>query len=220
MPNPPSSHVANRRPINLDVKPSYWVAALNITKHSIDPVRWNKEWERALRKLTPKKIYPQLSEQLRKILESQHSTLNEGLTVYTKRINKETALFQRLMFEMWDTGARERTSTYLTTVWLLLGDEQRTKYLKNGMEEACRYVLLGQDTRAMCPEMTITALSKTRGQPFLDLVEEIRLGRQGQGGAPYLFPSAWWDKAEIEVQRVSKPMFTLLTLLRTSFISA
>lgn len=214
MPNSSSSAV-HASTVNLDAKPSYWVDTLNITKHSIDPALWNKEWERALRKLTPKKIYLQLSARLYRLWESNNANANLALMVYPAGLKEEAAMLQGAIFDPLD----DETMQYYTTAWLLLNDEQRKQRLMNGLEEACRRVLLGQDTRAMCPEITITALAKHRGQPFLDLVNSFRSGRQARGGEFYIPPSAWWDMAKVEVRNVRIPMFTVLTILRGSFIS-
>jgi hypothetical protein len=52
------------------------------------------------------------------------------------------------------------------TMWLLLDEAERKRYLFQGMKETCERVSLHYDTRALCPEITMTAMLKHSGKAF------------------------------------------------------
>jgi hypothetical protein len=115
----------------------------------------------------------------------------------------------------------ERCKTvYLDTLWKLMDEEERKKHLLNGMKEACEYSAFNQDSRAMCPEITTTAMLE--GMAFIDFTHNLCKAIKEQGPEKiHLLPSYWWQSAVDLPQPWSVDAllaFTQLSVIRKEFI--
>lgn len=88
-----------------------------------------------------------------------------------------------------------------------------------GFRKANEGCVLGQDNRALCPEIRTSLLL---GPAFLDFVHDLVLGKEAieDPTIPYLLPSPWWDDASNGVPESEVEEFEeyLLTLLRNLYI--
>lgn len=94
----------------------------------------------------------------------------------------------------------------------------------NGLQEACSKARLYEDARALCPEITISAMMKHGGHAFSDLFVMIQKGKREIGkDKTYSLPSEWWDRAPKGVAQpiidgLESSAFELSTLHRNQFI--
>ncbi|KAH7920540.1 hypothetical protein BV22DRAFT_1039735 [Leucogyrophana mollusca] len=120
-----------------------------------------------------------------------------------------TSLFQRTRFD---------------TTCVLLDEAERSKHLLNGLEKACKEALLGEDARALCPEVTVSSMLKEWGNALLKFFQffEETSSKPVEQGVLYSLPSDWWDGALSDVtkpiSRNDELVFEFLTLGRNEFI--
>jgi len=126
-----------------------------------------------------------------------------------------------MLLQVWDEMDADE---HFASAWQLLEEEERKRHLLKGLERACQHGSWGQDSRALCPEITITSMLKQRGQAFIDLINIYKTGKKDiDGSTPYCFPSEWWAKAmedatpSLSVQ-ITEFTFELLTLHRNEFM--
>jgi hypothetical protein len=127
-----------------------------------------------------------------------------------------------MVVELWDE--LEKRGTFVTA-WSLLEECERKRHLLKGMEEACQHAFFAHDSRALCPELTISAMLKQRGRAFVDFTGAYTKGKKDlDETTSYALPSEWWDQAAEDTPQTIMGGFeestvTLLTLERGEFIS-
>ena len=180
----------------------------------IDQAGWDKRWERKLRKLSASKdVFPMFSPLWRGHRFRAHRVELRGMSDnLLRRIQKVLLRFE----EEWEESAG------CVIAWLLLDEAERKRHLFHGMMEACRQDSLHCDGRALCPEITTSAMLKQNGKAFTDFTRAYMKGiKEAGAGNVYLLPSEWWSSAvnipEPWPQDV-KFAFTQLTLQRNEFI--
>jgi hypothetical protein len=112
----------------------------------------------------------------------------------------------------------------IVTTWLLLDEAERKRHLFNGIKETCEHVSLHYDGRALCPEITTTAMLKQNGRAFTDFARNfVKATKEAGADDLYPPPSKWWSSA------VSMPepwpediqfVYTQLSRQRNEFIGA
>lgn len=172
-----------------------------------DLAQWDRAWEKTLLTLSASEVvYPVVCA----IWKRFRST-----TVSYSRY--ETVL--ELQQAMVDLGEKCETICF-DTVWRLVDDEQRRKHLLIGMKEACESSAFYQDSRAMCPEITTTAMLD--GMAFMDFTRDLCKAIREQGAEKvYMLPSYWWQSAVDLPQPWSEDtLFTFeqLSVIRNEFI--
>jgi hypothetical protein len=199
------------------VSESFWTRKLNITSFESDPWRWNKDWEKALRTLSSSKdVYPIMGQIFKKGRRdpSELSMVYQGF----KAVVCET---QNKLVKLWDE-MEERED--FVTAWLLLEEKERKRHLLKGMEEACQDLPFAQDSRAFCPEVTVSSMLTQRGRAFVDFIRAYTEGKKDVGeDTSYALPNEWWDNAlEGSPQSMSEGFedctFAHLTHQRNRFI--
>ena len=82
----------------------------------------------------------------------------------------------------------------------LLEEAERKRHLLNQMQKACQSAFLREDTRSLCPDITVSSMLIQRGQAFVHLIDAFTKGKKELGDAmPYCFPSEWLDKTVDDV---------------------
>jgi hypothetical protein len=153
---------------------SFWADKFKIPNFKRDPWRWNKEWENILRTLSSSKdVYPKMATLYRK--DRWDSTeLAEHLT----SLKNVVCGIQNMLPQVDEMDADE----HFVTAWQLLEEEEGKRHLLKELERACRHESWGQDSRVLCPEITITSLLKQRGLAFIDLINIYKTGKKDVDG--------------------------------------
>ena len=135
------------------------------------------------------------------------------------RLYKSTRHIQDIVAQ-FETQLDE--SDAFVIAWLLLDEAERKRHLFQGMKETCLDVSSHYDGRALCPEITTTAMLKQNGKAFIDFSRDlVNASKETGPDNVYLLPSEWWSSA------VSMPepwpedikfVFTQLSLQRNEFI--
>jgi hypothetical protein len=207
---------ADNTTTNVDTgRPSVFALKFNITDIESNPAGWNRDWEKALRTLSSIDVYRTLSFNLGGPGEDL-SQFSEAIQEFKKKIYKD----QEVLGELWDDT---KLQPHICTAWPLLEEGERQRHLFNGFKESCKHVFAGQDSRAFCPEITLSAMLRRMGHGFIDFLNHYWDGKKEAGvGNVYLLPSEWWDKVVEDLpQPLSEPdqlSFELLTLFRNEFI--
>ena len=109
------------------------------------------------------------------------------------------------------------------TMWMLASESERKRHLFHGMKETCHFASLHNDGRALCPEITTTAMLKENGKAFVDFARSfVKATKAAVGtGDMYMLPSEWWSSAvnmpEPRPEDVQF-IFTQLSFQRNEFI--
>lgn len=129
---------------------------------------------------------------------------------------------QGVLVGLWRTPALK---DHLITAWMLLGPQEKERRLLEGFKEASKMCPFRQEARSLCPEIRTSLLLAHSGRAFTDLVEKYIAAKEAMDDStiPYLFPSAWWDRARDDVpddvlDMLDASAFMILTLLRNKFI--
>lgn len=192
---------------------SLWGNHLKITRFQVDPTRWNKDWEKHLRTLSASDALLTMRALYRK------DALTEGIiAAELEKLKLKVLEGQKLLADIW---ADVEEGGHFVTAWLLLPEAERKRHLMKGIEESISKGTFREDCRALCPEITTTALMKQRGQPYLEALKKFSKGKaEAGGGNVYHFPSSWWDSAKDHTpdETIHDMAYTLLTLDRDYFI--
>ena len=180
--------------------------------------RWDKKWEKILRTLSASKdVFPVFIIHWLGIqplgFVGPFAGMSDVLHKTVCRFREAVMRFEEMLKE---SGA-------LVTLWLLLDEAERKRHLFNGIKETCEHVSLRYDGRALCPEITTTAMLKQNGKVFTDFARDFVKGTRETGtDNVYLPPSEWWSSAVI----MPKPwpedikfVFAQLSLQRNEFLS-
>jgi hypothetical protein len=170
-------------------RPSFFSHKFTITSSvETDPIRWNKEWDKALHPFSAKDVYAVLS-----LIWTSDRVDPSQIGKYPGILKAELLKFQNLLAKLW-RDMEDRN--HFITAWLLLEERARQTHLLKGLEEACKTSSLGVDARAMCPDIKISSMLKRQGKGYIDLIssftkEKLAVGENGI----YQFPSQWWETA-------------------------
>ena len=217
-PHPPfhqmSSPLARLRPQD---RPSVFEDKYNIPIMSTDIMLWDKAWEKALRTHSPaEEMYPRLSCMWDQDFGQGRDMNMENVPI---EMAKKACGVQLLHADLLDVMNQEE---FLVTTWMLLEEHERRRHLLSGMKAACDFTHFCLDARALCPEITTTAMLKRRGMAFIDLVRNVANGiRESGPDEVYLPPSEWFRSAVKEPQPWSdktKFIFGQLGIQRAQFI--
>jgi hypothetical protein len=108
-----------------------------------------------------------------------------------KRLHAQVCRSQLLISKLW----AELDNTRFSVAWMTLKVEDRKNHVLHGMKEACEYAPWGQDTRALCPDITISSMMKDQGQGFTNFLEDCTGAVEKSGSdRVYLIWSEWWEK--------------------------
>ena len=198
-------------------KYSAFAKTFNITSMKTDPVRWNKEWEKAVHPLSAKEVYTALG----KIWDGFNRSDPE-VAKKAESFKRRVCGIQNLLVKLWDDMEQRG---HFVSAWLLLGEKDREAHFLKGLEQACQQSLFLQDSRAMCPEIKISSLQKRRGNAYIDFIRKYTKGKKDMGPGEdntYHLPSEWWEKAvdasELLSQEGDPGPFAILTMQRNEFI--
>lgn len=196
---------------------SVWARKLELISFKDNPWRWNKEWEKALHSLSSSKdVYPVMSQFYSKDLWN-----STDFSQHCEHLKGRVCEVQNIVVKLWDNV---QEGERFVTAWFLLDEGERKRHLLKGMEEACQRAPLSQDSRALCPEVTISSMASQRGRAFVDFISAYSQGKKDVGeNSTYSHPSDWWEKAADEIPQslsdeLQEHTFTLLTLHRNDFI--
>jgi hypothetical protein len=199
---------------------SLYADKFNITSFQRNPKRWNKDWEKVLHALSAVDAYSSMG----MMLSASFSSRPDMYSQMRQHLKDKEIHQQHCFTNLWDEFLGQRFESF-SAAWVLLDGKERTRHLLKGLEGAIQDVAFGQDVRALCPEITVSAMLKENGRRFTDFLNtyQVKL-REATVGHPYLYRSEWWDKALKDVppslSRTLLPFtFKSLTLLRTQFIS-
>jgi hypothetical protein len=193
-----------------------FAAEFGINTFKSDLVRWNKDWETVLRTISSKDVYSVFSELMYKIGLGDPSTLSPMIQKFTDRVCRH----QEQAIDAW---AELEKDDRFSMPWMLLDEKEQRKHLLNGVRGACTSSAWRQDTRAMCPEIVLSSLTKRHGRAFIDFTSDCIKGFKDVGtGTTYNLPSKWWDEAvdsSKPLTETADKIFALLTIQRNEFIS-
>jgi hypothetical protein len=182
-----------------------------------DLARWNKDWEKVLRSIPSKDVYRVFSEPMH-----EHGLGDsESLSGMIKEFKGRSRELQEGAIKMW---ANLEENNLFSVPWMLLEGKEQRKHLLNALRDACNNAAWGQDTRAMCPEITITSLLKCQGRAFIDFMNDYSKGFKDADTSAglYALPSKWWEGAVdsfLPWTETTEKTFVLLTIQRNDFIS-
>lgn len=193
----------------------YYARTFDVTNIKTDITRWNKDWEKVLKKLASKDVYSTLGVMWR----PRGDWNEEKMASEVRTIEDTTRRVQQAFAKTWDTLEEKG---HFVTPWLLLNEDERKRHLLSGLEDACRKASWSQDARAMCPDITLRALLKFKGNAFIEFAAKYREGIRGlTAGSVYLVPNHWWQET-IDTSEASVPgantRFARLTTQRNEFI--
>ncbi|OAX42693.1 hypothetical protein K503DRAFT_733073 [Rhizopogon vinicolor AM-OR11-026] len=135
-------------------------------------------------------------------IEAFHSDL--------RRTQEATARSLRSIF--FDQG-------HFDTIWLLLSTSEQGRHILEGLKKTCADVqtLWGPDSRAFCPEITVTNLLSQGGKGFVDFLTRT-LEVLESPNKPAFLPNPWWDEAQHR-SRGTEIIFEITTITRNKFIA-
>jgi hypothetical protein len=195
---------------------SIFARKFQITSIASNPSRWNKEWEKALITLSASAdVYPIMSQ----IWQKDRWDASD-LSKMAQSLKDRVPKFHKCAVDLWnDVGRRDG---HFVSAWLLLDEGERKRHLMNALTGACEKVSYTQDARALCPEITVSAMLKQRGRAFTDFVGDFIEGAESvEAGITYCLPSEWWNKA-VDIQdpwpEEVQFAYELLTVQRNEFI--
>ncbi|RDB25255.1 hypothetical protein Hypma_007371 [Hypsizygus marmoreus] len=179
-----------------------------------DSERWNNDWDKALHGLAAKDLF----NYLRVPMAHMYSEDPTGPLQLKTFLEEHLFTSQKEALKVW----KDDKDAHFLTVWVLMDKKERRKYLMKGLEQACDLAMLGQDARATCPDITLSALMKEGGKGFWHLFKNHTKGMKASDPGKFLLPtSAWWAKVQ-DAQpftEVDKLVFELVALQRNEFIT-
>jgi hypothetical protein len=172
-----------------NARPSFFCHKFTITSSvETDPIRWNKEWDKALHSFSAKDVYAVLS-----LIWASNRMDPSETAQYAEMLKAELLKFQNLLAKLWHDM---KDQNHFITAWLLLEEPVRQTHLLNGLGEACKVSSLCVDARAMCPEIKISTMLKRQGKAYIDLISNFTKEKLAVGEDDiYQFPSQWWETA-------------------------
>jgi hypothetical protein len=187
---------------------SIFAQQFNIPSTASDISQWDCAWERLLPTLSISDVFPVISRKWLRILNPH------PIDDYGERFFRS----EELVMKLWDELTEK--NTIFVHVWLLLKEEDCKRHVLNGIKEACDYAILGQDVRALCPEITTSALLKHDGWGFVQLAHNCADGvkRAGVRAGIAVLWSDWFARAAILPAGETINPHTQLSVQRDLFI--
>jgi hypothetical protein len=153
---------------------SLWAYKFKIISFKSDPWRWNKEWEKVLHTLSPSKyVYPMMGQMYKRGRWDPAK-----LSKHSYDLRNKVCDMQKTVVTAWDDLEEKG---HFVTAWVLLEEGERKRHLLKGIEGACEKAHWRQDSRALCPEITISSMLKQRGRVFIDFISAYRKGKREVG---------------------------------------
>ncbi|KAH7884235.1 hypothetical protein F5I97DRAFT_1811777, partial [Phlebopus sp. FC_14] len=95
-------------------------------------------------------------------------------------------------------------------------------HVLHSLVNACTRSIVGEDARAVCPELTVTQLLAQRGKGFVQFINRYHeLSKAAEPNKLFSIPNAWWDEvvsdAEPPLYPKAKLMYEIATLYRADF---
>ena len=171
------------------LKPSVFAAQFDIPSIS-DVARWDRAWEQALQSIAAyDDVLPVLSKMC--TINQPGTSANPGSQMTTK-LHIQVSRAQELVSKLWE----EMFKRSLVVILLFMKKAQRKRHILNGIKEACDHSSLGQDARALCPDLTSTSMLHRNGQSFIMFVHGMATTVRdvGPGRVAWLW-SNWFQKA-------------------------
>jgi hypothetical protein len=194
---------------------SVFARQFNIPNINSDISLWDQAWERVLPTLSSlRDVFPVLSQ---KWQSNQPGT--SAQSVAPKELEQRLCRFQELIAKLWE----ELIDRSFIHVWLLLSEGEQRGYLLSGIKGACEYASLGQDARALCPEITVSTMLKHNGWGFALLANNCATAvrEAGKGvNVTHLWSNWWFGAVRLPANLAEEIRFPLagLTLQRDEFI--
>ena len=191
---------------------SRFAERFNIPSIASDIVLWDQTWEQTLPTLSASQdVYPVLSTAWLQTQETSPGFL---------RIRSNLTQVQSIVTTLWQMIADDRRPLLS---WMHLSEKQRMQHMLFGLHLTCQYTSCGQDARAMCPEITTSALLQDGGKAYIQFFRTYSEGitSAAHRRSVYILPSEWWAGA-IGAPHPGHEQNTLalvaLTLQRNEFI--
>ena len=189
--------------------PSFFCRIYNIPSIKGNLAQWDTAWEKTLPTLSASEdVYPIVCVIL-KLFTSVRAY--DGHYEAVRKLQKATM----------DQVEHGETNCF-STAWKLVDEEERKKHILKGMKQACESATFYQDSRAMCPEITTTAMLEQQGMAFLDFARKLSKAiKEEDAEKVYMLPSDWWLSAVNLPQPWSESTlltFTQLSTARNEFI--
>ncbi|RDB20600.1 hypothetical protein Hypma_012236 [Hypsizygus marmoreus] len=184
-----------------------------------DSTRWNKSWEKALRSLVsdpPKRVLDLFGDSLLRIIPQK---LNVQSLRTIRGIKDKLHECQSMTINLYNDLNK---GGHFRTAWMLLDDKERKKHIQHGLQEACECSRWKQDARALCPEITLTKISKDEGRAFFTWINEYLKGLKDALPETYFVPNEWWERVITSRGTslvLTESMAKFMTLLRNEFIA-
>lgn len=163
--------------------PPLFSKKFNITSIKQDILKWDKDWEAAIASLTAADVLKEISY----LLDDSFLTPGDLKSLHLDlRIVQEGAARSLRKFLR---GGR------FNTIWLLLGASEQRRHILQGLEKASEApsTLLGQDTRALCPDVTVSNFLTEGGKGFIGFL--TRFLEVLDSSDPAFLPNSWWEQA-------------------------
>ena len=169
-----------------------------------DLIRWDKKWEKILSTMSVNEAYASMKDMLLK--DRSHTT-----PIFEMRHNLQRFQKGIVEFRFWDPTTPDTTGD----AWVLLDRGERKRHVLYGLRQSCKS---NQHLRALCPEITSSAMLKNKGVAFLIFITMYSIGVKDAGPENlYFLPSASWQSVVDDLETCSeedKFAFTHLTLHR------
>jgi hypothetical protein len=180
--------------------------------------RWDKGWKKTLRTLCASKdVFPVFSTHW---LGDKSIGYQGPFFGMSNDLRKKAFRFREVVMEFEEHLGE---SCAFVTTWLLLDEAERKRHLFNGIKETCEHVSLHYDGRALCPEITTTAMSKQNGKAFTDFARDfVKATKEVGADNLYSLPNEWWSSAVCMPEPWPEDVrfvFTQLSVQRKEFIS-
>lgn len=168
--------------------PSLFAQKYKIASMKSDIFRWNRDWDEVVRSLSSKEVHSVLAP----FWEPSTTGRRDAalLAQAAQKLEEKTREYQNTVLKIFD----DLDDGQIQTPWLLLEEKERKRHLMQGLGKACGSTSLGQDSRALCPEIIVRALLKQNGKAFIHFLESFHKGKKevGEDGF-YKLPNEWWD---------------------------
>ncbi|KAG1821589.1 uncharacterized protein BJ212DRAFT_1425821 [Suillus subaureus] len=154
----------------------------NITDIKQDMLKWDKEWEAAIASSTAADVLKEIS----RVLDDSFFALDdlESFHLDLRNVQEATAQSLRKIFH----------EGHFKTIWLLLDASEQRRHILEGLEKASEApTFWGQDSRALCPEVTVSNLLSEGGKRFVVFLAHFL--EVFESSDPALLPNSWWEQA-------------------------
>lgn len=182
----------------------------------VDRVGWNRTWEDKLAKAygsrdIPYYTGPNLMDQRKATWDA--IVASDSWVQFINAKVKELCILQQALSQ---EAARRYAEDEFESKWKSCTSEAREEWILEGMVRTCEAIPYLEQSRLDCPEVTLPRLNKGNGQPFLDLLQALRLEDITKVPAePKVLPSDCFDRMnghKIMVQNRGRQLLQLTEL--------